>query len=156
MAAVLEPWKSWIRTMRRTDVPTVVSIEQSAYDFPWTVGIFRDCLRTGYVCRVCEAEEGVVGFAIMSVAAGECHILNICIGKKWQSLGLGTRLLRHLVEVGRNHRGRVLFLEVRKSNLRAQSLYTSLGFNEIGERRGYYPAMEGRRENAIVLARNLD
>lgn len=155
MAAVLEPSKSWIRAMRRTDVAAVVSIEQSQYDFPWTVGIFRDCLRTGYVCRVCEGGDGVVGYAIMSVSAGECHILNICIEKNWQNLGLGTRMLNHLIEVGRNHRGRIAFLEVRRSNQRAQSLYASLGFNEIGERKDYYPAVGGRRESAIVLARNL-
>ncbi|MDH3639239.1 MAG: ribosomal protein S18-alanine N-acetyltransferase [Gammaproteobacteria bacterium] len=141
--------------MRRTDLQSVVSIEQSAYDFPWTVGIFRDCMRTGYICRVCEGEEGVVGYGIMSVAGGECHILNVCIDKNWQNFGLGTRLLNHLMDVGRQQRGRVVFLEVRTSNCRAQSLYMNLGFNEIGERKDYYPAVGGRRENAIVLARNI-
>lgn len=142
--------------MQAPDLQAVVGIEQSAYKFPWTVGIFRDCLRTGYVCRVCEDESGVVGYGIMSITAGECHILNICVHKESQRLGFGTRLLEHLLDVACQNRGRVAFLEVRKSNIRAYSLYTGLGFNEIGERRNYYPAARGKREHAVVLAKMLE
>ncbi len=155
MVAVIKPSNAWIRTMLSGDLQVVAAIEQNEYRFPWTLNIFKDCLRTGYVCRVCEQEDGVVGYGIMSVAAGECHVLNVCIEKSRQNMGLGTRLLNHLMDVGRQKRGRVVFLEVRMSNYRAQALYTGLGFNEIGERKNYYPAPGGRREDAIVLARSL-
>jgi ribosomal-protein-alanine N-acetyltransferase len=143
-----------LRAMRVEDLAQVVEIERAAYEFPWTSGIFRDCLVFGYDSRVLENAFGVLGYGIMSVAAGECHLLNVCIHPAWQGQGLGRRLVEHLLELARRKNSRLALLEVRRSNRIAYQLYHSLGFNELGVRRGYYPAKNGR-EDALILARDL-
>lgn len=143
-----------LRPMQEADLAKVMETERTAYEFPWTEGIFRDCLRVGYICRVMELSRGLVGHGIMSIAASECHLLNICIHPQYQRRGLGRRLVIHLLEVARRREVRMALLEVRQSHQHAYRLYTSLGFDEVGMRRNYYPARNGR-EHAIILAREL-
>ena len=143
-----------MRPMRQADVEAVVAIEQRAYPFPWTAGIFRDCLRAGHHCWVLEAGGTIIGYGVLSAAAGEAHILNVCIDPDRQGAGLGRRLLRRLVDLARWHQAEQVFLEVRPSNPKAIALYRSEGFNEIGTRPNYYPAAKGR-EDAIVMAMAL-
>lgn len=140
--------------MRRDDLPAVAAMEAASYDFPWTQGIFGDCLKAGHPCWVMWVEGVIAGYGVLSVAAGEAHVLNVCIGPAHRGLGLGRLLLRRLLDIARwNGAGRV-FLEVRPSNPVAQSLYRSIGFDEIGRRPKYYPAKDGR-EDAIVMALDL-
>jgi ribosomal-protein-alanine N-acetyltransferase len=144
-----------IRSMQESDLKDVVRIEHASYAFPWTEGIFRDCLRVNYVCRVVEVGTDVVGYGIISVGAGEGHVLNICIAGAHRCRGLGRRMLNHLLQVALHHGAQDVLLETRPSNSAALRLYRSLGFSQIGLRRGYYQA-EGGREDAIVLKRNIE
>jgi ribosomal-protein-alanine N-acetyltransferase len=143
-----------LRAMREDDVDAVMAIEVRAYAFPWTAGIFRDCLRAAYPSWLLVRGEVIIGYGIISIAAGEGHILNICIDPLEHGRGHGRRLLRSLVQVARMHRAERIFLEVRPSNPRAIGLYFAEGFNEIGRRPRYYPANMGR-EDAIVMAMEL-
>lgn len=143
-----------LRPMQGRDIESVLVCERAAYEFPWSGEIFGDCLRVGCNCWVVEIGRLVVGHGIMSIGAGECHVLNLCIHPQWQGLGLGRRLLRRLLGLARTKGVDTAFLEVRVSNRPARDLYASEGFCEIGERRGYYPARNGR-EDAVVLARAL-
>jgi ribosomal-protein-alanine N-acetyltransferase len=143
-----------MRAMRESDLRSVIRVEREAYDFPWTEGIFRDCLRVRYYCRVIENSDGLVGHGVMSIAAGECHLLNICVRPAYQRRGLGGRLVVHLLDIARRRHARTALLEVRRSNLGAYLLYSRLGFNEAGIRRNYYPVRHGR-EDAILLAKEL-
>ncbi len=143
-----------LRAMRSEDLPFVMEVERQAYEFPWTEGIFRDCLRVGYCCRVLEDQGRLVGHGVISVAAGECHVLNLCVHPRYQRRGLGRQMLKHLLDVARKGHAKVALLEVRRSNKGAYALYHALGFNEVGLRRNYYPARRGR-EDALVLARDL-
>ena len=143
-----------LRPMREGDLDEVMRIEQRAYPFPWTVGIFRDCLRAAYPARVLHAGEDILGYGVLSVAADEAHILNVCIDPGEQGHGHGRRLLRALVSIARGHSAQRVFLEVRPSNPHAIALYHDEGFNEIGRRPRYYPAHAGR-EDAIVMAMEL-
>lgn len=140
--------------MQKGDVAEVVALESLCYEFPWTENIFLDCLGVGYCCWTLRLGARIIGYGIMSVAVGEAHILNICIDTEMRGQGLGRRLLERLLSIARRHRADTAFLEVRESNSAALSLYQSLGFNEVGLRRGYYPAGNGR-ENAVVLALSL-
>jgi ribosomal-protein-alanine N-acetyltransferase len=144
-----------IRPMRELELDAVVRIERAAYAFPWTEGIFRDCLRVNYICRVVEIDVVLVGYGIMSVGAGEAHLLNVCIADAYRCRGIGRRLLGHLLQTAAAAGAREAFLEARPSNTAAIRLYQSLGFLQIGVRRGYYQATEGR-EDAIVLRRDID
>jgi [ribosomal protein S18]-alanine N-acetyltransferase len=143
-----------IRPMNELDVPVVGAIERAGYQFPWSDGIFRDCLRVGYVCRVVEADADMAGYGIMSVGAGEAHILNVCIREEYRSRGLARKMLLYLLDRARIAGMYEAFLEVRPSNAIASRLYRSLGFEQVGIRRGYYQATVGR-EDAQVLRRIL-
>ncbi len=145
---------SQMRPMRQGDIEAVNAIEQSAYPFPWTAGIFRDCLRAGHQCWVLEARVGIIGYGVLSCMAGEAHVLNVCVAPGHQGHGHGRHLLKRLVDLARWHMVDRVFLEVRPSNPNAIALYESAGFNEIGRRPNYYPAKNGR-EDAIVMAMEI-
>ncbi len=154
MSAILANPGTGIRPLTPADLDTVMEIEVRAYDFPWTEGIFRDCLRVGYCCWCYENDETIQAYGVMSAAAGESHILNLTVRPESQRQGIGSRLLKHFQQLARRHGADTLMLEVRPSNRNAISLYEKLGFNEIGVRRNYYPAEDGR-EDALLLALSL-
>jgi ribosomal-protein-alanine N-acetyltransferase len=143
-----------IRPMVEIDLPEIAAIEQASYAFPWSENIFRDCLRVGYTCRALDLAGQIIGYGVMSLGAGEAHILNVCVRDEFRSLGFGRRLLEHLLERATAAGVHEAFLEVRPSNLAAIRLYQHLGFEQIGIRRGYYQAPDGR-EDAIVLQLEL-
>jgi [ribosomal protein S18]-alanine N-acetyltransferase len=144
-----------IRPMHEMDIPMVVAVEKASYQFPWSEGIFRDCLRVGYVCRVLDVAGDMAGYGIMSVGAGEAHILNVCVRNEYRCRGFARKTLLYLMDRARSAGMQEAFLEVRPSNVAAARLYHSLGFEQVGVRRGYYQATIGR-EDASVLRRILD
>jgi ribosomal-protein-alanine N-acetyltransferase len=154
MSAVLDFAPINLRPMYDDDVSGVVEIENHSYDFPWSAGIVRDCLRVGYCCWVLEGPGGLDGYGIMSVAVSECHILNLCVRNTARGNGFGRLMLEQLLQLGRKHSATTAFLEVRPSNSVAIQLYRTAGFNEVGLRRNYYPVFGGR-EDALILAREL-
>jgi ribosomal-protein-alanine N-acetyltransferase len=139
-----------MRPMRAADVLEVVAIERASYQFPWSEGIFRDCLRVGYICRVISFERQVTGYGVMSVGAGEAHILNLCVAEACRCRGAGKKLLLGLLERAAAAGMAEAFLEVRPSNTNAIRLYQSLGFEQVGTRRGYYQAVNGREDAAVL------
>ncbi|HEY9512971.1 MAG TPA: ribosomal protein S18-alanine N-acetyltransferase [Rhodanobacter sp.] len=150
MAAVVKS-QIRVRAMCPGDLATISAMEVASYEFPWSAGIFADCLKAGHSCWVLAVDGVTVGYGILSVGAGEAHVLNLCIDPTRRGQGLGRHLLLRLIGVaGWNHATR-MFLEVRPSNPHAIALYTSVGFHEIGRRLRYYPARDGR-EDAIVMA----
>ncbi|NKF23320.1 ribosomal protein S18-alanine N-acetyltransferase [Solimonas marina] len=151
-----QPEDIWrLYPMHPSHLPQVMEIEQQAYTHPWTEGIFNDCLRVGYSAWVVTNTLGeVLAYALMSMAVGEAHVLNICVAPDQQRRGVAAFLLRHLLMVARAAGVTLVLLEVRRSNKAAQKLYENFGFAKIGERRGYYPAAEGR-EDAWVLSLEL-
>ena len=144
-----------LRKMDHADLPSVLEIEAQNYEFPWPEGIFKDCFRTmTYTNWVLEAPDDViVGYCIISVAAFEAHIMNISVSQNHQRQGAGRKMLEHMIEYARP-RAEKIFLEVRPSNPGAIDLYHKTGFREIGVRKAYYPAKEGR-EDAIMFALDL-
>ena len=154
MSAVLKLPGFGLRQMTEDDLRAVMQIEAAAYDFPWSEGIFRDCLRVGYGCWIYAENNEIVAYGVISNAIGECHILNICVKPNRQGRGLGRRMLRRLLRIAAQFDADTAILEVRPSNTRAIALYLSEGFNEVGRRKAYYPA-NGGREDALILARSL-
>lgn len=143
-----------LRPMRDADLDAVLAIEVRAYPFPWTRGIFRDCLLADYPAWVLEQGGRIVGYGVLSLAADEAHVLNVCAAPEVQGRGHGRRLLRSLLKIARARGAQRVFLEVRPSNAHAIALYHDEGFNEIGRRPRYYPAKDGR-EDALVMAIEL-
>lgn len=142
------------RPMRIEDLDTVCAIEQRIYAFPWSRGNFVDSLIARYTCTVMELEGCIIGYGILTAAAGEAHLLNLSIDAPWQGRGHGRALLMHHIDLARGLGARLLLLEVRPSNQVARALYRDVGFEQITVRRGYYPDTNGR-EDALLLALTL-
>lgn len=154
MIAAVKDLPPRIRPMRQEDVPEVAALEQAAYEFPWSVGIFRDCLLAGYTAMVLETEGKLIGYAVMSVAAGEAHLLNICLAADMRRQGIARHLLRQMLDLAMQAGAERVYLEVRPSNKDAMRLYRAAGFDVVGVRRGYYRA-SGGNEDAVVLVRRI-
>ena len=143
-----------VRVLTAADLPRILPMENTAYDFPWSEAIFRDCFAANYTGLAIEFEGTLLGYGVLSVAAGEAHVLNVVISSAQRGLGLGKKLVRRLIDQARWHRVERVFLEVRASNAVARSLYIGLGFLEIGERKAYYPGRQ-TREDAVVMSLQL-
>ena len=143
-----------LRPMREADLDEIMRIELRAYPFPWTRGIFRDCMQAGYPMWLQERDGAIVGYGVLSIGVEEAHLLNLCTAPGCEGQGLGRRMLEALLRVARGFGSQRVFLEVRPSNAAALSLYGRAGFVRIGVRRNYYHSDVGR-EDALVLARAL-
>ena len=141
------------RPMTEADLDAVLKIEFAAFSHPWTRGIFNDSLKS-YDCWLMFEGGQQVGHGVINVIVGEAHLLNITVKPESQGRGLGLLLLEHLMDRARELEAAECFLEVRASNQSAYRLYERYGFNEIGRRRDYYPAVGGR-EDALVMACTL-
>ncbi len=135
-------------------VSFIGTMERRNYEFSWSDSIFRDCVKSGYICQLVILNNEIIGYGVMQIGADEAHILNLCIDEPWQKRGHARVLLEHLIQEATQRRANIVFLEVRPSNPRAVDLYQMSGFNEIGLRKGYYDSRNGR-EDALVMARNL-
>jgi ribosomal-protein-alanine N-acetyltransferase len=154
MSAVIKEALLSFRPMHESDLPIVLEIEESAYAYPWSMTIFQDCLKMGYSTWVLERDARIIAYAVMSVAVGECHLLNLCVRPAYQHMGHGEMMLDYMLDLARKHQAEMAFLEVRPSNAVARRLYHNKGFNEVGLRRNYYPAHFGR-EDAVIMALSL-
>lgn len=141
----------FFRPMQASDIDAIIRIESRAYAFGWNRNLFFSCLRDGYCNWVLAAHTVILGYGILSVAAGEAHVLNLCVAPEHQNRGYGRMLLTQLLASARDHATDRIFLEVRPSNPAAIHLYERFGFRQIGRRRAYYPA-HGGREDALVMA----
>jgi ribosomal-protein-alanine N-acetyltransferase len=142
------------RHMTQADLDQVLVAEVVLHPFPWTRGNFSDSLSAGHGMWLAEEGGEMVAYAVTTQVLDEAHLLNISVLPAKQGAGRGARVMRHLFAVAKEQGGAHMYLEVRPSNLPAHRLYQRCGFIEIGRRKGYYPALEGR-EDAVVMAREL-
>jgi len=156
MSAVFEGLnsKGTFRLMCEDDLDNIIAIEESVYPFPWTRGIFFDCLNIGYLCWVLEKDQKIIAYSVMSVAVGEAHLLTIVVPEEEQGKGYGKQMLDEMIQHAVKDNANTMYLEVRVSNKTAIQLYHQRGFNELGVRNNYYPAENGR-EDALILALDL-
>ncbi|MFN4064792.1 ribosomal protein S18-alanine N-acetyltransferase [Parazoarcus communis] len=143
-----------LRPMTEDDLDWVVEAEALLHAFPWTRGNFADSLAAGYRCSILQSENRRIAYAVVLHVLDEAHLLNISVVASAQRGGAGSLLLEHLRAQALMQGARHFFLEVRPSNEAAIALYRKSGFTEIGRRKAYYPALEGR-EDAIVMKLDL-
>jgi ribosomal-protein-alanine N-acetyltransferase len=154
MSAVINMSPDRIRSMDPEDLDEVMEIETAIYDYPWTRGIFLDCMRVGYQCHVYQQDYEIKAYSVLSLGVAEAHVLTLCVRPDSQQQGLGRMMMEHMIELARQAGAETILLEVRPSNMYAIRLYQQLGFNEVGSRPDYYPAAGGR-EDALIMARSL-
>ncbi len=155
MSAVLKNPEARFEPMTESRLDEVVAVEAGAYEHPWTRGNFADSIRSGYQAQVLLADDELLGYFVAMKGVDEVHLLNITVAPACQSRGLGRLILDALALWARGQGAQWLWLEVRVGNERAQRIYEQQGYRRVGERKGYYPAAEGKREDAIVMSLKL-
>lgn len=142
------------RPMLSSDLDRILIVENAAYPIPWSRKNFEDSLRSKNDCFVFYSGDHTLGHSIVSYILDEAHLLNVCIDPRYWGKGFGRFYLRQLIARARERACQMFFLEVRASNSAAIHLYHSEGFNEVGLRKAYYPAENGR-EDAILMTLDL-
>lgn len=143
-----------LRSMNVIDADAVFAIECAAREFPWSLSQFVSCVQSDNITTVLEIDNVICGFSVYQRVLDECSLLNIVVHPNQQTRGSGRFLLEYgLSELGKAG-VKMCFLEVRVSNVRAQNLYLSSGFQQIGRRKNYYPGID-EREDALVMSRQL-
>lgn len=155
MSAVFKTVEAQFEPLTEARLDEIVAIEAAAYEHPWTRGNFVDSLRSGYQAQLLGADGVVLGYFVAMMGVDEVHLLNITVAPAWQGQGWGRVLLDALALWARGQGAQWLWLEVRASNARAQRIYEHHGYRRVGERKGYYPAGLGRREDAVVMSLKL-
>jgi [ribosomal protein S18]-alanine N-acetyltransferase len=155
MSAVFKSMEAGFEPMSEARLDEVLAIERQAYSHPWTRGNFSDSLRSGYQAQLLCAGDTVLGYFVAMQGVDEVHLLNLTVAPQWQGQGWGRVMLDALALWSRGQSAQWLWLEVRVGNTRAQRIYERYGYRRVGERRSYYPAEAGRREDAIVMSFRL-
>jgi ribosomal-protein-alanine N-acetyltransferase len=153
MSARVDPLRAVLRAMTVASLDGVLELEDAIYPFPWTRGNFVDSLVAGYTAWTLNHVDGdLVGYCVAMTGVGEMHLLNITVAPTARRCGHARRMLADLVRLCRLRQASRLWLEVRESNADAREVYRRLGFAQVGRRKGYYPAPEGQREDAVVMS----
>ena len=155
MSAVLQFPQAEFEPLQAHRLAAVLRIEQSAYDHPWSLTNFRDALHSGYQSRLLRADETVLGYYVAMKGVDEVHLLNFTVAPEYQRQGWARVMLDALAIWSRGEAAQWLWLEVRTGNLLAMQVYESYGYRRVGRRKAYYPAANGKREDAIVMSLRL-
>ncbi|MBX3656588.1 MAG: ribosomal protein S18-alanine N-acetyltransferase [Ramlibacter sp.] len=155
MSAVFKTQEAQFEPLTEERLDEVVRIEQSAYPQPWSRGNFSDSLRSGYQAQLLVADDAILGYFVAMKGVDEVHLLNITVAPPHQAQGWGRVMLDALAIWSRGQGAQWLWLEVRVSNARALRIYEQHGYRRVGERKAYYPASQGRREDAVVMSLRL-
>ena len=130
----------------------VLRVEQRAYAHPWSHANFVDALQSGYEAQMLVADGYVLGYFVAMKGVDEVHLLNITVAPEFQRQGWARVMLDALAVWARGQGAQWLWLEVRVSNLRALRIYEAHGYRRVGQRKAYYPAGNGQREDAVVMS----
>lgn len=141
-----------LQALSINDLDALLAIEQRAYSHPWTRGNFTDALASGYQIQLLKGGPELLGYFVAMPGVDEAHLLNLTVAPEFQGQGWARLLLDALALWARGQKAQWLWLEVRVSNLRARQIYERYGFRHVGERKRYYPAADGMREDAIVMS----
>ncbi len=155
MSAVLQAPEAQFEPLTLAQLPAVLRIENEAYAHPWSEVNFRDALGAGYQAQVVTAASELLGYFVAMKGVEEVHLLNITVARQYQGQGWARLMLEALAIWARGEGSMWLWLEVRVGNLRAIQVYEQHGFKRAGQRKAYYPAGPGQREDAIVMSMRL-
>lgn len=148
--------KLYLYRMQASDISDVLAIENDVYPFPWTRGNFLDSIASGYETWLLRDGLGSLnGYFLLMPSVDDAHLLNITVHRDLQGQGIGLLLLDKAKAITQARKLRAMLLEVRPSNARAEKIYLRYGFARIGVRKGYYPAPNNQREDAIVMKLDL-
>jgi len=154
MSAVLQP-QARLEPLTEAMLDAVLRVEHRAYSHPWTHGNFVDSIRAGYQLQALMGDDTLLGYFVAMEGVDEVHLLNITVAPEFQGQGWARVMLEALSLWSRGRGAHWLWLEVRASNARALHVYEAYGYRRVGERKNYYPADLGCREDAVVMSLKL-
>jgi ribosomal-protein-alanine N-acetyltransferase len=143
-----------LRQLTIEDLYDLIKIESACQIAPWSDEVFKKCLEAGSTGWVIEREGKMIGFILILFQVDEVHVLNFCVHPDHQHQGWGKQLLTHMLQNITSQGSKFVYLEVRRSNQHAITLYEKLGFRKVGERKDYYLSLD-QREDALVFAKHL-
>ena len=155
MNAVLKPAEAYFVPMTEAQLGAVEALEHQAHPHPWQRRHFVDCLESGYQAQLLMAGDVLLGYFVAMKGVEEVHLLNITVSPAYQRQGWAQVMLDALALWARGQGAQWLWLEARTSNTRAIHVYKAHGFHTVGQRRQYYPAADGLREDALVMSLKL-
>jgi ribosomal-protein-alanine N-acetyltransferase len=140
--------------MNELHIPEVLAIERAVFDTPWTEEMFRQEVRGifGTHATVALLDRNVVGYQVAWFIEDEVHLVNIAVAKRYQTRGIGARLLNRLLDEALAAKKIIVTLEVRSSNEGAQAFYRRFFFRTVGVRKNYY---SDNREDALLMVLDL-
>ncbi|WP_026702944.1 ribosomal protein S18-alanine N-acetyltransferase [Salibacterium aidingense] len=144
-----------IRFMEERDIEGILQVEHDSFQMPWTRYAFFNELTNNQFAHylVAEWKEEIIGYCGVWLIIDEAHITNIAVHSSFRGYHIGELLLKNVLDMAHAYGARTMTLEVRVSNLIAQSLYKKLGFQPGGIRKNYYT---DNREDALVMWVNID
>ncbi len=155
MSAVLKSLEARFEPLTALWLERVMRIEQAAYTHPWSNNNFMDSLKSGYQAQLLVAGDAILGYFIAMKGVDEVHLLNVTVAPEHQRQGWARVLLDALALWSRGQGAQWLWLEVRRGNERALRVYEQHGYRRVGERKQYYPAVDGQREDAVIMSLRL-
>ena len=140
-----------VRCMETHDLEAVAELDRISFTFPWSIGSYRyELLENRHAhLWVAEREKLIVGVLVAWLILDELHIATVAVHPHCRQQGVGTKLVENALRESVARGATLSHLEVRKSNLPAQTLYRRFGFEVVGERKGYYP---DNREDAVLMS----
>ena len=152
MSADLNTVEARFEPLTLHNLEAVLGVEQQTYAHPWSRGNFVDTLNSGYEAQLLLAGDTLLGYFVAMKGVDEVHLLNITVATDYQRQGWARVMLDALTIWAKGQRADWLWLEVRVGNLRAVQVYESHGYRRVGLRKNYYPAIQGQREDAVVMS----
>jgi len=151
VSALLKVVEARFEPLAEQHLDAVLRVEQQAYAHPWLRANFLDSLQSGYQAQLLLADENLLGYFVAMKGVDEVHLLNITVAPQYQRQGWARVMLDALAIWAKGQGAQWLWLEVRAGNQRAMDVYVASGYRRVGERKSYYPAAQGQREDAVVM-----
>tara|TARA_Y100000739_G_scaffold223170_1_gene225646 strand:+ start:275 stop:760 length:486 start_codon:yes stop_codon:yes gene_type:complete len=159
MKLTTKPISISFKKFRQNEIETIASIESGSSEFPWAKNqLSKSISNPNNLCYAVSVKSQIVGYVIAMLSADSADILNITIHKDFKRKGYGSSLLDYLTKELIEKDIKTIFLEVRRGNFAAISLYSSLGYKEISVRKNYYTKNSNqlsRREDGIIMCLEL-
>ncbi len=137
------------QTLSLKDIPSLVALETQCFSVPWSAKQYETVMgNEPFKVFGVRCGPSLLGYLTLFAAAWEMEILNLAVHPDYRRQGYARSLLGHVLQLCDKMGIKRGYLEVRRSNVAAQSLYQAFGFQEVGVRKRYYP---DNQEDAIIM-----
>ncbi len=142
-----------ISKMLPSDASKIAELEKVCFSSPWSESALLDETQNQNAhFLVCKRDGQIAGYIGCIFACDEGSITNVAVFPEFRKMGVASALINALCQDAQNKGIHTLFLEVRKSNFAALSLYEKCSFEKVGERRNFYTSPT---EDAIIMKKDL-